>query len=79
MSVEASHSVLKVGDRCEVGGCNARAYVRGLFEAIRPDQREAVVDLCKHHHVERELKFAEQAYHVIDESAVRCGCGRCGA
>ena len=79
MSVEASHSTLKVGDRCEVAGCGARAYVRGLFDPIRADQREAVVDLCKHHHVECAELFGEQAYHVIDESAIRCGCGRCGA
>jgi hypothetical protein len=59
--------ILKHTDRCDVRGCGARAYVRGLFEPLTDEQRTSAVDLCAHHFSEREEKIRATAYHVIDE------------
>ena len=65
-------------DRCEVRGCNARAYVRGLFNALREEQKTAAVDMCAHHARVNAEAIAAQAYTVIDEFE-GCNCGRCGS
>ena len=63
-----AHPILTHADRCDVGGCNARAFVRGLFNDIRDDQKTAAVDLCGHHYRTVPMSFHEKAYHVIDET-----------
>jgi hypothetical protein len=61
-------TILNATDRCDVRGCNARAYVRGLFEPRDDNQRTSAVDLCGHHYRTVPMSFHEQAYHVIDET-----------
>jgi len=58
--------ILNALDRCDI--CGARAYVRGLFNDIREDQKTAAVDLCGHHYRTVPMSFHEQAYHIIDET-----------
>jgi len=60
--------ILTGHDRCDVHGCDARAYARGLFEPLRDDQETSAVDLCGHHYRTAPMSFHEQAYHVIDET-----------
>lgn len=67
--VVAPNTILNSSDRCDVRDCGARAYVRGLFEDIRPDQKTAAIDMCRHHFLLVPPKFHEQAYHIIDETA----------
>ena len=55
-------------DRCEVRGCNARAYVRGLFNPVREGQRTAAIDMCGHHAKVHAEAIAAQAYTIIDET-----------
>lgn len=61
--------ILTGADRCDVGGCDARAYARGLFEPVREEQQTSAVDLCGHHYRTAPMSFHERAYHVIDETA----------
>lgn len=61
--------ILTAADRCEVRGCNARAYVRGLFPPRSDEQKTAFLDLCGHHYRTIPMSFHEQAEHVIDETA----------
>lgn len=70
--VVAPTTILKHTDRCDVADCGARAYVRGLFNDVREDQKTAAIDLCGHHYRLVPMSFHEQAYHVIDETAGIC-------
>jgi hypothetical protein len=61
-------SVLTHLDRCEVKGCRAQAYFRGLFEPLSDTQKRSALDFCRHHFLEQEAAVRAVAYHVIDES-----------
>lgn len=60
--------ILNALDRCDVRGCSARAYARGLFRERSEEQKTSAVDLCGHHFRTIPMSFHEQAYHVIDET-----------
>lgn len=68
-SVEPRVDILTSTDRCEVRGCGAQAYFRGLFEPISDEQKTSAIDFCRHHFAEVEQAVRAVAYHVIDESA----------
>ncbi|SIN72713.1 hypothetical protein SAMN05443544_0564 [Agromyces cerinus subsp. cerinus] len=65
---EPSSRILTHADRCDVRGCGARAFARGLFSELREEQKTAAVDMCGHHFLTAPASFREQAYHVIDET-----------
>ena len=55
-------------DRCDIGGCDARAFVRALFEPLRDDQDTSALDMCGHHYRVAPMSLHERAYHIIDET-----------
>lgn len=58
--VEVPRTILKASDRCDKGGCGARAYVRVILS-------KGWLDFCAHHHAEAPESLFDKAVYVIDE------------
>ena len=54
---------LTPADRCDVGGCGARAYVRVVVSGM------SELDFCSHHGHEKRAAMVDLILDFIDESA----------